>query len=139
VPPVQWTPSSSLFVVFMGICDVAATSYRWKDEQYDPIFEAYRTLVKKLYAEGGRNFMFMNVPPFQRAPGASTSSVKANNHVVGIYNDFVYNTSRWLGKRHDDVKTFYFDTNEVFTKALDYPRAYAQTAEITNIDGLCDG
>jgi phospholipase/lecithinase/hemolysin len=138
-PPVAWTPENSLFVVFIGICDVAGTYARWDDADYHPVFKRYTELVNRLHGEGARNVLFMNVPAFERAPGVKNRDMKRNIHAKDYYNKFVLRESERLGQVNGDVRSMYFDTDEVFLKALNNPSAYPETAHITNLDGFCVG
>jgi phospholipase/lecithinase/hemolysin len=64
----------------------------------------YKTLIEKIYANGGRKFLFLNVPPTSRAPlflDQGTEVVNAhaawvtayNNGLKSMINDFKSNYS----------------------------------------------
>jgi len=42
-----------------------------REEMFGKIFQTFTEQVTKLYEEaGGRNFLFIDVPPIERAPGS---------------------------------------------------------------------
>lgn len=50
----------------------------------------YKSLVEKIYANGGRKFLFLNVPPVSRAPlilNQGTDVVKAHAAWLTSYNE----------------------------------------------------
>lgn len=50
----------------------------------------YKSLIEKIYASGGRKFLFLNVPPTSRSPkliADGTSAATAHAKWVTAYND----------------------------------------------------
>ncbi|KAL9137736.1 MAG: hypothetical protein Q9175_001045 [Cornicularia normoerica] len=140
---VPWTASNSLFTIFFGINDVTnsfAPFASHNDSANYKLVKAYESLVDELYAVGARNFLFMNVPPVDRSPGThETGSIdqSAEASFIGSFNfrlgALVYN----LALRHADTTLFTFDTNFLFTRVLDDPSQFGETAEYLNTTNYC--
>ena len=94
----------------------------------------------QLYAAGARNFLFFKVPPVDRSPGTlelSADRQAAEAQFIGDFNfrlgALVYN----LAVRHPDSTSFLFDTNFLFTVAIDNPGSFQETAQYKNTTGYC--
>jgi phospholipase/lecithinase/hemolysin len=66
----------------------------------------YKSLVEEIYADGGRRFLFVNVPPASRSPyildqGESVSEKHAA--WTTAYNDGLASMRAELEDAHDDV------------------------------------
>ena len=81
------------------------------------------------------------MPPVDRSPGSieqgpAVQAVKAG--AIGRYNfrlgALVYN----LGLRHPDTTSFLFDTNFLFTRVLDDPGQFMETADLRNTTDYCE-
>lgn len=82
----------------------------------------------------------MNVPPVDRSPGTlemGTIDQSVEASFIGAFNfrlgAFVDN----LALRHLDTTLFTFDTNFLFTKVLDDPSQFGETAGYLNTTGYC--
>lgn len=136
----RWKPHDTLFGIFIGINDVG-NSYETKNSSLNGIiFSVYSTLVDELYQTGARNFLFLNVPPVNRAPltvaaGTSAQSLEAAD--IANWNDRVAALSSNLTSTYGDVTSFLFDTNKVFNQVLDDPCSYHQTCAYKNTTDYC--
>lgn len=94
----------------------------------------------KLYAAGARNFLFLNVPPVDRSPGSSVISASGRSDLaryIGEYNWRLRLLVYYLGLRHPDTTTFFLDTNWLFTRVIDNPAQFIQTAGYKNTTADC--
>lgn len=94
-----------------------------------------------MYSEGARNFLFMNVPPVNRAPIFSSLNDTMRADVGGWIGRFNYRLSSlayYLSKRYPDATSFYFDTNFLFTLVLDDPTRFPETAGYRNSTAYCE-
>ncbi|KAF6218614.1 hypothetical protein HO133_005965 [Letharia lupina] len=140
---VPWTASNSLFTIFFGVNDVTnsfAPFASHNDSVNYELVKAYESLVDELYAAGARNFLFMNVPPVDRSPGTlemGSIDQSAEASFIGAFNfrlgALVYN----LALRHADTTLFTFDTNFLFTRVLDDPSQFGETAGYLNTTNYC--
>ncbi|THU97432.1 hypothetical protein K435DRAFT_662833 [Dendrothele bispora CBS 962.96] len=124
-----WTGENSLFSVWIGINDLSWSWWQTGDRlaYSDTLLDAEFALIQKLYNVGARNFLFLNVPPFQRSPYSLEGSNTTAPILQGVIEDF--NTK--LVQRVQDLKanntgvtTFLWDSYEDFNKILDNPTQY---------------
>lgn len=67
----------------------------------------YRLLIEKLYASGGRKFLFLNVPPTDRSPmviNEGPEAVKTYATWVKAYNDGLQSMIDDFKLSHNDVR-----------------------------------
>ena len=94
-----------------------------------------------MYSEGARNFLFMNVPPVDRAPiyFSLTDTMRAD--VAGWIGRFNYRLSSlayYLSQRYPDATPSYFDTNFLFTLVLDDSTRFPETAGYRKTTTYCE-
>ncbi|EAU92018.1 fungal cellulose binding domain-containing protein [Coprinopsis cinerea okayama7 len=127
---VPWTSKNALFSIFIGINDIGNS---WwlpgsRDEFNDVLLDAYFGLVQKLYDAGGRNFLFVNVPPIDRSPLMLEQTDDAGRaiekEVIASYNRKLLERIEALKATDRKIKTFFWDSNAFYTKVLDSPQEY---------------
>lgn len=136
-----WTSDSSLFAFFIGINDVG-NSWTQKNESslQATIFQEYAGLLEQIYAVGARNFLFLNVPPVQRAPltaAQGPAAQAAEGAAIEEWNGRLLRLTRELRQNHPDVTTFAFDTYNLFNAVLNDPSIFPQTSQYKNTTGYC--
>jgi phospholipase/lecithinase/hemolysin len=94
--------------------------------------------VENLYEKGIRSFLFVNVPPIDRAPlfiaqgVAATLAVKAS---LADYNAQLSGQVQAFQARHEDLDQItVFDSNKLFNTLLDS----AETLGWVNSTGFCE-
>lgn len=139
-----WSSNDTLFAIFDGINDVGNSWYFGLPATTtlnNNIFAVYRGLVDELYYVGARNFLFVNVPPVDRAPlnTATTAddqaAVKAD---ILAWNTLLTTMAQDLKKTNPDVNIFTVDANLLFTQVLDNPASNPLTAGYLNTTSYCD-
>ena len=95
----------------------------------------------KVYAVGARNFLFLNVPPVERAP--VTLEYGVNDEVVECaaireWNRRLIKVVRQLREKHRDVTIFALDTYAIFNAVLNNPKVFPQTAGYRNTTSYCE-
>ncbi|RDW66417.1 hypothetical protein BP6252_10052 [Coleophoma cylindrospora] len=139
-----WSSDDSLFAVFDGINDVGNSYYQGLPATTTlnaAIFDVYAGLVEMLYLAGGRNFAFLNVPPVDRSPlmlAQSTSAQALEKADIAAWNTALTSLASNLKRNHSDVNIFIVDTNTLFTKVLNNPASFPQTAVYHNTTAYCD-
>ncbi|KAH7915318.1 carbohydrate esterase family 16 protein [Hygrophoropsis aurantiaca] len=136
----QWNSSNSLFGIFIGINDVG-NSVGWTNitqfEFYGVLMDRLFTQVEDLYQTGARNFLFLTVPPTNRAPlfyeqGPAAAAQMGTD--IANYNTQLTQSVRYFEATHPDVETVtVFDTQPIFNTLLDE----AETFGFVNITGYC--
>lgn len=138
-----WSSDDTLFAIFDGINDVGNSYYYGVPATTilnANIFAVYHGLVDELYYAGARNFLFLNVPPVDRAPlttaepAADQAQEKAdilawNTLLIGLVQD--------MKTMFPDINVFTVDTNLIFTQILDNPKSNPLTAGYLNTTAYC--
>ncbi|CCM06439.1 uncharacterized protein FIBRA_08701 [Fibroporia radiculosa] len=137
----QWDSADSLFAIWIGINDVG-NSYAWTNVTSQSAFhtilmERLFSQVDILYEDGARNFLFLTVPPTNRAPlliEAGPTAVGQITAALADYNDQLMAFVDLFQATHPDVtRATVFDSRPVFNTLLDN---YA-TFGYVNITGYC--
>jgi len=141
-----WDPSSTLFAFWIGINDVG-NAYGWSNntsgEVFDSIFSQYSQSIDKVVRTGARNFVLLNLPPVQKTPLTSQQAatnpeiVPREEAAVKDWNNRIDTLASDLQEKNPGVTTMVFDSYSVFSKVLDNPGAYTQTAGYKNLTGYC--
>jgi phospholipase/lecithinase/hemolysin len=136
-----WTETDALFAIWMGVNDVGNGWYatNWTSLSQE-IISTYFVQVQKLYDAGGRNFVFLSVPPIQYTPmviaygNDTVTSVAAG---VKRYNQLLMTALEGFMANNTGVKTWLYDTVVPFEQAIADPTAYGSpNATCYNSDGV---
>ncbi|KAG8909267.1 hypothetical protein FRC01_007034 [Tulasnella sp. 417] len=118
-----WTSSTAIFSFFIGINDIG-NSYTQGDRT-DTLLTAYFNQVQKLYDAGGRNFLFINVPPVDRSPLMITQSgASTEKNIIISYNTKLASKIQAFKSSHPDVTTYLYDSWTKLTQILNSPGTY---------------
>lgn len=64
----SWTAENSLHTFFIGINDVAnSQGAENQTALHEEILNSYENALETIYSTGSRNWLFLNVPPFEKA------------------------------------------------------------------------
>jgi phospholipase/lecithinase/hemolysin len=139
-----WSSDDTLFAIFDGINDVQNS---WNIDLpatttlNNNVFAVYRGLVDELYYAGARNFLFVNVPPVDRAPLNTVNSAEDQAAVkadILAWNTLLAAMVQDLKKTYPDVNVFTVDANLLFTQVLDNPASNPLSAGYLNTTSYCD-
>ncbi|KAK7038266.1 SGNH-hydro domain-containing protein [Favolaschia claudopus] len=136
----KWDSSNTLFAIWIGIND-CGNAFGWTNTT-QPAFNKVlmnrlTSQLDELYTFGARSFLFLTVPPINRAPlfieqGHAVTSLLASD--IANYNQQLSLTVNQFRASHKGVETTTFDTQPVFNTLLDN----AKTFGFTNSTGYCD-
>jgi len=136
----EWSSSNSLFAIWIGINDVG-NSVGWTNitqfEFYDTLMTRLFGQVEDLYSKGARSFMFITVPPTDRAPefieqGEVASAQMATD--ISNYNTQLTQSVRKFQASHKDLQqVVVFNSQPIFNTLLDE----WETFGFVNITGYC--
>ncbi|EJU00788.1 hypothetical protein DACRYDRAFT_108846 [Dacryopinax primogenitus] len=143
-PPsvVPWTSNNTLFTVFIGINDVGNAWQTNNLNQSQPVFfsllmDRYFQQVNNLYERGARNFLFLNVPPIDRAPlflAQGNATAMAVQSAISLYNTYLMNRINAMQYLYPDLgSVVVYDTNTLFNTLLDNAGVFL----FSNITGYC--
>ncbi|KAF9818645.1 hypothetical protein IEO21_02625 [Rhodonia placenta] len=137
----EWDSSNSLFAIWIGINDVG-NSYGWTNVTSQAAFhttlmDRLFSQVEILYQDGARSFLFMTVPPTNRAPLLIEAGPTAVNQITAALADYNDQLARFVDlfeATHEGLNgVTFFDTRPVFNTLLDN---YA-TFGYVNSTGYC--
>ncbi|KAI0869595.1 hypothetical protein GGS24DRAFT_478302 [Hypoxylon argillaceum] len=138
----QWTGSNSVFAVWIGINDIGNSYYNGvnaTDALNAKIFAVISTLTDQIYAAGGRNYVFINVPPLDRTPlivPQGASAVALSKADVAAWNQKVVDFAKTL-KTKGDTNVWVYDSNKSFGDVIDNPSSHPETAGLKNTTDYC--
>jgi phospholipase/lecithinase/hemolysin len=124
-----WTSANSLFSIWIGVNDIG-NSYSNPGNSSafaDILLDNYFELVQELYAAGGRNFLFANVPPIDRSPlmlAEPAASQALEKSVIATFNTKLAAKISAFQAANSGAQTFLWDANTEFTTILNSPQAY---------------
>lgn len=97
-------------------------------------------LQEQVYQGGGRNFLFFNVPPIERAPLTLVMNEdlqKKKAVQVAQWNQELFNMVHDFTKLHNDTTTFWWDAYKSYTEVLDNKCSHKQTCVLKEMTGFC--
>ncbi|TFY64941.1 hypothetical protein EVG20_g5771 [Dentipellis fragilis] len=137
----KWSSDNSLFAFWIGINDVG-NSYAWTNITQSGFHQVLMNRlfgqVESLYERGARSFLFLTVPPTNRAPLIIEQGPSAASAITAALKD--YNTKlsesvkAFQAKHHDLDQVTVFDTQPIFNALLDNPHTFGYV----NTTGFCD-
>ncbi|GLA37213.1 hypothetical protein AnigIFM63309_004094 [Aspergillus niger] len=123
-----WSAEDAVFGVWIGINDIGNAYYSTDAETYTPkLISRLESLVEEVYKNGGRKFLFLNVPPTSRSPlflEQGEEVVKQHAEYLSVYNENLEGMVDDFTKKKGDVTTVLYDSWSFMTKILDDPTAY---------------
>ena len=138
-----WEPDTTLFALWFGINDVVNSVMKRRAMQLESVLAVYAASIERLYGAGARNFLILNVPPVERIMWTNdwcpedlgeadpVRDIRQFNERVPLLVD---EFRGW----HADATVFLFDAYASWTRALDSPAAFAETAALKNVAGYCE-
>jgi phospholipase/lecithinase/hemolysin len=140
---VKWSGNDSVFAIWIGINDIGNSYWNGADATNTlnaKIFAVISGLVDKIYAAGGRNFVFINVPPLDRTPlivPQGATAVSLSKADVAAWNQKVVDLAKTL-KTKSNTSVWVYDSNKSFGEVMDNPASHSQSAGLKNTTGYCE-
>lgn len=100
----------------------------------------YAALLDVLYQTGARNFLMLNVPPFDRSPmlsGRDPALIPVLADTVTTYNKNLTKAIDTFGVTHANATVFQFDVNGLFHNILDEPCSHTETCALKDTFTYC--
>ncbi|KAF7871718.1 hypothetical protein EAF04_003825 [Stromatinia cepivora] len=141
IPSGPWSASNTLFGIYMGVNDVG-NSYYFSNYTIllGQIMDSYFAEVQRLYNAGGRNFLFLTVPPTQDSPlfiAKGTTVQTSLAAAISRYNAAIVSRVAEFKAANAGSKTWVYDTQVPFLAAINNPTAYGSAdATCINADGV---
>ncbi|OJJ83846.1 SGNH/GDSL hydrolase family protein [Aspergillus glaucus CBS 516.65] len=137
---VLWTGENAVFGVWIGINDIGNAYSSTDAETFtSKLIARYRSLVEKIYRDGGRKFLFLNVPAASRTPkilSQGNEAAKSHAKYLAVFNENVELMVKNFTTNHEDTTTVLYDSWSFMTKVLNQPQKYGfPNATCVNDDG----
>jgi len=137
----KWSSDNSLFAIWIGINDVG-NSFAWTNVTqvgfHQVLMARLFGQVEDLFEKGARSFLFLTVPPTNRAPllieqgPKSVAQIKA---ALADYNSQLAENVRAFQAKHSDLdQVTVFDTQPIFNTLLDNANSFG----FVNATGFCE-
>jgi len=107
----NWKGDSTLFVIWFGINDIIVSNAGGQDTINTGLTVAFDTVLD-LYKRGGRNFLFINVPPFNISPWGAVFNEPS-------ISDFIYNFNVGYQNMVSQLPSDFPDANIFLYNAMD--------------------
>ncbi|KAI0080499.1 hypothetical protein K474DRAFT_1682493 [Panus rudis PR-1116 ss-1] len=130
----EWNASNSLFAFWIGINDVTNVS---QSDFHRTLMSRLFEQVDTLFQHGARQFLFLTVPPTNRAPiilAQGEPAISTITSALADYNDQLVASAKSFQRSHRGVTADVFDTRPIFNTLLDH----ADTFGFVNATGFCD-
>ncbi|KAF8843670.1 carbohydrate esterase family 16 protein [Paxillus ammoniavirescens] len=135
-----WDSTNSLFAVWIGINDVG-NSVGWtnitQNEFYGVLMDRLFSQVENLYQNGARDFLFLTVPPTNRAPlfieQGPEAAAQMGTDIVAYNDQLTHNVLSFQANHTDLGSVTIFDTQPIFNTLLDEWRTFG----FVNVTGYC--
>lgn len=130
--------NNSLAAFFIGINDTGDTA-RWTNITdwtafWNTELDSYFNLVNRVYQTGLRSFLFLNVPPTDRAPASVNSASAANQKAqIATFNSLLVTRIKSFKATRKDTAVTLFDTHSLLDGILNNATQYG----FTNTAGFC--
>lgn len=133
----DWTSDNSLFIIWIGLNDVHNANAE-SSMRFGMVFERYAEHLEKLYNNGARNFMFINIPPIERSPLAvKENMIEQWGGWVSAWNANLTTLASDLTLTHPDTTAFVFDINSLFNAVIEDPCSHPETCEFKDTTTFC--
>ncbi|KAF1992590.1 carbohydrate esterase family 16 protein [Aulographum hederae CBS 113979] len=141
-----WEAATTLYAFWVGVND--CSSLMWQGNRSaiaDRIFATYSRAAEQVHESGGRNFVFLTVPPMQFSPQVQDLAkqnpqgkvVDDEKATILDWNERVGKMAAGLEAKGGDTTAFMFDAYGVFEKALKDPKTFEQTKGLKNTTTFC--
>jgi len=128
------------FAVWLGNNDVHNTFLTSTLDNLENDVREYAALLDVLYQTGARNFLILNVPPFDRSPmlaGRDPALIPLMEDTVAAYNKNLTKAIDYFGESHANTTVFQFDAHSLFSEILDWPCSHEATCAVQDTFTFC--
>ncbi|KAI0391763.1 hypothetical protein F5Y17DRAFT_439248 [Xylariaceae sp. FL0594] len=138
----KWSGKDTIFAIWIGINDIGNSYWNGADATNTlnaKIFNVTSGLIDKIYAAGGRNFVFLNVPPLDRTPliiPQGADAVALSKADVAAWNQKVVSLAKTV-KAKGNTNVWVYDSNKSFGEVIDNPASHPESANLKNTTGYC--
>ncbi|OCH86236.1 hypothetical protein OBBRIDRAFT_797374 [Obba rivulosa] len=122
-----WVASDTLFITWVGINDCAFA----KEDTVKPMIDRLFEEQQYLYNAGGRNFLFVDLPPLNRSPAYRNKPFETETPPAYVlWNTYLKDGIATFSSAHPGVTAMLFSSWDTFTRVLDNPIEYGFEPEV---------
>lgn len=124
----QWNGKNTLFVIYLGSNDISIINNKKSDlntnqyvnnnktveENINDINDIIYKYVDKLYKNGGKSFMIMNLAPFHLAPVNAENKYKYFETEIPYFNSLLNQNAKLLFEKYSDINIIIYNTNAMY-------------------------
>ncbi|KAB8299288.1 hypothetical protein EYC80_001366 [Monilinia laxa] len=141
IPTGPWSSINTLFGIWIGVNDVGNAYYLANyTTLLGQIMDSYFAEVQRLYNAGGRNFLFLTVPPTQDSPlfiSQGTAVQASLETAILQYNAAIVSRVAEFKAANAGSTVWVYDTQTPFLAAISNPTVYGSAdATCINSDGV---
>ncbi|TDL21459.1 hypothetical protein BD410DRAFT_789564 [Rickenella mellea] len=120
----RWCEEDTLFITWVGINDCARAAFA--QSTHEASLKRLFVAQDKLYENGARNFLFIDVPPLHRLRNSAFGAQLASNFAASFetWNKFLRAEASLFSERHEDATVMIFSSWKLFSAVLDHPETY---------------
>ncbi|KAG8743607.1 hypothetical protein FRC10_011670 [Ceratobasidium sp. 414] len=143
-PGKDWSPATSLFGIQYrdclnnGLMAVSASSSTFGEGDAGSLMSDIFKSVQTVYDTGARAFLFIDVPPVERAPliVVYPTMSKRFGSICSMWNQLLQDQIEKFSEGHPDVRCFQFSSHRCLNDILDNPvkHGFAET-DVTEYGG----
>ncbi|GAT20173.1 carboxymethylcellulase B [Aspergillus luchuensis] len=118
-----WDAKDAVFGVWIGINDIGNAYYSTDAATYTPkLISRLESLVEEVYKNGGRKFLFLNVPPTSRSPlflDQGEEVVKQHAEYLAVFNENLEGMVEKFNKEKGDGTDYIFPDPSAISTLID--------------------
>jgi len=138
---IRWNGNNTLFAIHIGSNDVNTfyskkSKYKGKKEyieyvnnnkapekNIEDILDHLLKTVENIYINGGRNFLFFNIPPLELA---DVNTKRKNNYKlhIPVFNSLLNEKVKLFHEEHNDINIIIYNLNEQYRNIINHFERY---------------
>ncbi|KAF9792227.1 SGNH hydrolase-type esterase domain-containing protein [Thelephora terrestris] len=116
-----WKSDNTLFVTWIGINDCAMLR---SDQAIEEAQQKLFGLQQEIYEEGGRNFLFIDIPPMTKSPAFRGNTGSLVGRVYEKWNETLRKNVKAFLSENEDVTTMILSSFDFFNLIFKTPSEY---------------
>jgi len=124
----QWNGNDTLIIIHIGSNDIHHLNFECSkkilnfcvknkksiNENINDIVDIIFNIIKNIYEIGGKNFMLMNIPPFELSPQNRDKKKNFYINEIQYFNTLLIKKANKLFNKYNDINIIIYNTNEEY-------------------------
>ena len=124
----KWKSNNTLFTVYMGSNDIFDVQWvnnnKTINENLNDIIDILFDKIENAYNIGIRNYLIMNLCPFDKAPLNANHKYKYIKSYIHYFNSLLVKNAEYLFNKYKDINIIIFDTNKEYNYIINHYKNY---------------